>query len=90
MSVISLTCLSVASYLPNGCSNFNLVFFVLKVTYVRVFLDMFDENRLSRLKVVGVESGRLTECLQIYSDGVSNETALKENIDDFLRYVLCR
>ncbi|KAF9802938.1 hypothetical protein SFRURICE_015535 [Spodoptera frugiperda] len=29
------------------------IYYARNVTYVRVFLDMFDENRLSRFKVVG-------------------------------------
>lgn len=41
----SLTCPSVCDF--TAPEWINLVYFVLKVNYLRVFLDMFDENRLS-------------------------------------------
>lgn len=43
---------------PERMKLFQLAFFVLKGTYVRVFLDMYDGNRLSPLRVARVQKGK--------------------------------
>ena len=52
---------------------------------MRVFLDICDVFKSCR-----GEGGelRVTECLQIYTSVVSNERALKGNIDDLIESVL--